>query len=163
MSFVDLMKSDIWSERDIVNRTEAMINGQFNKDQREILNRKVSGLAIGMYQLSEQEQAELQQYSVICDFARTEGNAARDDMVTLQQILLVEESMRRLALPILPPIEEDGSGESYSAYEQELEEDQAERDIAQATIDTASEEVKGWVLLRNPLPPEPEPLEGDQP
>jgi len=149
------MKSDLWSERDIVNRTEAMINGQFNKDQREILNRKVSGLAIGMYQLSEQEQAELQQYSVICDFARTEGNAARTDMVTLNQILLVEESMRRLALPVIDPVFETQGKKRVVVNIDDVENDTAERETAQATIDVASEEVKNWVLLRNPALPEP--------
>jgi hypothetical protein len=160
MSFVNFMVDDIWDEHDIVNRTEAMIRGRFTREEADILNRKVTGMILGAYQMTVEEMMEIGAYQTICELARDEGNAARSDTIILQQILLVEECMRRVAVPVLLPVEEEIDGVITVTNQIELDNDVSERSMAQATIDVASEDVTTWVLLRNPPEPEVDPLTG---
>lgn len=144
-SFINLMASDIWSEADIVRRTEAMIYSQFSKEQEAILNRKATGAALGQYTLTPEEAADLARYAQVTEDARQAGNAARADMALLLQVFDVEAALRRLALPEVEPVE---------GNEAEVEQDQAERQAAQDTIDNASTEVMALVEQRNPQPEE---------
>jgi len=144
-SFINLMASDIWSETDIVRRTEAMIYSQFSREQESILNRKATGAALGQYTLTTEELADLQRYAQVTEDARQAGNAARADMALLLQVFDVEAAMRRLAVPEVDPDE---------ANEAEVEQDRVERQAAQDVIDNASPEVMAVVELRNPQPEE---------
>lgn len=89
-SFVNLMADDVWSEADIVSRTEAIIRGQFSRETEDILNRKVTGVLLGQYTLSPTEQADLGRYAAASEQARAEGVAARADMALLLQALALE-------------------------------------------------------------------------
>ena len=140
MSFINLLADDVWSEADIVRRTEAMIYSQFSREQEAILNRKATGAALGQYTLTTEELADLQRYAQVTEDARQAGNSARADMALLMQVIDVEAAMRRLAVPEVEP---DDDNEAY------VEEDQAERQAAQSVIDNASSEVMGLIEQRN--------------
>lgn len=86
-SFVDMMANDVWSEEDIVNRTEAMIASEFPPAQVAILNRVATAAALGQYTLTDDEVAEIERYNVVCVAAREAGIAARADMQQLQRAL----------------------------------------------------------------------------
>jgi hypothetical protein len=92
-SFVNVLGSDLWSEADIVNRTESMIASYFPPNTTAILNRKVIGAATGRYTLSADEQAELDHYNTVCLAASAAGNAARADMARLQSALDYEHAL----------------------------------------------------------------------
>lgn len=90
MSFINLMANDVWSEADIVARTEAIVRSQFSAIDEQILNRKVTGQVLGQYTLTTAEQAEVQAFATATESARQEGVAARADMALLSQALGVE-------------------------------------------------------------------------
>ena len=144
MSFIDLMANDIWSDADITNRTEAMLRSQFSLIDEQVLNRKISGAALGSYVLTDADQQEIEAFGAAALAAQQAGIEARADMALLRQVFALEAAHRRLALP---PVEDDES-------------DAAERAEAQAVIDAATPEAAALYEQRNP-PPEPteEPLE----
>lgn len=159
MSFVNLLADDIWSEADIVRRTEAMIYSQFSREQEAILNRKATGAALGQYELTPAEQADLVRYSQVSDAARQAGDAARADMALLLQVLGVETAERRLDVPMVDPeTDEEGNVTNQDA----IDTDEQERADAQDVIDNASPEVMAVVEQRNPPQPE-EDLSGHDP
>jgi hypothetical protein len=90
MSFVDLMANDVWTDADIVRRTEAIVRGQFSAEDEQILNRKVMGQVLGQYTLTADEQAELGAFAAATEAARQQGAAARADMALLAQAMDVE-------------------------------------------------------------------------
>lgn len=96
-SFIDMLASHRWSEADIINRTEAMIAAEFTPAQVAIINRIVTAAAAGMYQLTEEEQAEVTRYNQVCLAAREAGDAAREDMAFLAQVLDFEAAQRVVA------------------------------------------------------------------
>lgn len=153
-SFVNMFSNDVWSEADIVRRTEAIIHGQFSPEQETILNRKATGAALGQYALTPDEQAELARYAQVSEAARLEGNAARADMALLLQVFEVEAAERRLAQPVVEPeLDEDGNVTNQDV----IDADEADRTAAQAAVDAASPEVMQWVEARRPPLPEPVP------
>lgn len=97
MSFVNLLGSDVWSEADIVNRTEAMIHAEFPVEQEGIINRIVTAAAAGMYALTEEEEAQVERYNQVCLDARAAGVAARADNERLVQVLAYEHALAAAA------------------------------------------------------------------
>ena len=151
MSFIDLMANDIWSEADIVRRTEAMIRSAFSAEQEAILNRIATGAALGQYQMSEQETLNLTRYAQVSEDARQAGDAARQDMALLLQVFAVEAAQRRLDQPAVEP-ETDEQGNVTN--QDELDADEQERAAAQDVIDNASPEVMAVIEQRRPDDPE---------
>ena len=96
MSFVNLMASDVWSEVDIVNRTESMIAGHSTPQAVVILQRKVTAEQLGQYTLTEAEKEELQAYQLACYRAQQAGIEARADMALLTEVLAVESGTLQL-------------------------------------------------------------------
>ena len=139
--FVDLMASDIWSDADITNRTEAVIASEFSPNEVAILNRKATGAALGQYQLNPEEVAQIARYAEAGEIARQAGIQARADMQLLKEVLAVESAITRLKQPELDPETSD---------EAEVEADIAEREAAQLVIDSASAEAIALVELRSP-------------
>lgn len=135
--FINLMGHDVWSEADIVSRTEAMVRSQVSTTDERIINRKMQGAMLGQYTLSAQEQEEVERFARVTHEAQAAGAAARADMALLQGALDVEAAQRRLAQPLGEPTEEV---------------DSAARAAAQAVVDAASQEVLALVALRNPMP-----------
>lgn len=144
MKIVNLMGNDVWSEADIVNRTEAMIRSQFSDQAVAILNRKATGATLGQYSMTADEQDELAHYARICEEARQAGIQARIDMAFLQAALDVEAAQRRLAQPAFdgPVSLEDGSPNPAAQTDEE------ERCTAQLIIDGATAETLKLVAAR---------------
>lgn len=136
-SFINLMGNDVWSEADIVSRTEAMVRGVVSATDERIINRKLQGAMLGQYTLSIQEQEEVERFARVTHEAQAAGAAARADMALLLGALNVEAALRRLAQPVADPAEEG---------------DDAARASAQAVVDAASPQVLALVALRNPAP-----------
>ena len=160
MSFIDLMASDVWSEADIIRRTEAMVRQYFSADAEKIINRKLQGAALGQYALSAEEMAEVARFNEVVFEARAAGDAARADMAVLNEVLTVEPAFLRLRQPELEPeFGEDGQVLNQDA----LDQDTADRMAAQALVDVASVQVLDLLIRRNPPPPEPEVVEETEP
>lgn len=148
-SFINLLASDVWSEADIVARTEAMVRSEVSAVDERIINRKLQGAMLGQYTLSEAEQHEVEHFARVTQTAQAAGMAARADMALLHRVFALESAIRRLAQPGLEPSESNQSA---------LEQDAAERERASQEIDDASPGAHLWVTLRNPAPkPEPQP------
>ena len=156
MSFINLMASDVWTEADIIRRTEAMVRSKFTEAAELIINRKLQGAALGQYQLSLEEQAEVAAFNETVFAARQAGDAARADMAVLNEVLTVEPAFLRLRQPELEPeLGEDGQVINQDA----LDQDAADRMAAQSLVEGASVQVLDLLIQRNPLPPEPEVIE----
>ena len=151
MSFIDLMASDVWTDADITRRTEAMVRSQFTETAELIINRKVQGAALGQYQLSLDEQAEVAAFNAVVFEARQAGEAARADMALLREVLAAEPAYLRLRRQTVAPVlDEEGAVINQEA----LDVDAAERAEAQAAMDSVSMPCLELLALRNP---EPEP------
>ncbi len=157
MSFIDLMKNDIWSDADIVNRTEAMISSEFPKASYDILMRKVQGVAFG-YTLTAHEQSELQRYQSVSYHAGAEAAAARADMDLLHRAMRYEEALLRLSLPVTdqPPTttRTDETGVETTIDNPLYLADRDEREAAQTLVNAATTDVTDLHLLRNPPQPD---------
>lgn len=156
MSFINLMASDVWTDADITRRTEAMVRSRFTEAAELIINRKLQGAALGQYQLSLEEQAEVAAFNEVVFAARQAGDAARADMVTLNEVLAVEPAFLRLRQPELEPeLGEDGQVINQDA----LDQDAADRLAAQSLVEGVSVQVLDLLMQRNPPRPEPEVIE----
>lgn len=156
MSFINLMASDVWSDADITRRTEAMVRSRFPESAELIINRKLQGAALGQYQLSLEEQAEVDAFNEVVFAARQAGDAARADMAVLNEVLTVEPAFLRLRQPELEP----ELGEGGQVINQDaLDQDAADRMAAQALVEGASVQVLDLLMQRNPPQPEPEVIE----
>lgn len=142
-SFVNLMASDIWSEADITNRTEALIASEFSPVAVAILNRKATGAALGQYQLSAEDAAEIARYAEVSERAQEMGKQAMEDMALLRVVLDVEKATRRLEQPL---------ADAEAADQAAIDADLAERSVAQAVVDAASPAALALIQLRNPAP-----------
>ena len=129
MSFVDLMGSVVWSEADIVRRTEEMVRSSFSAEEEAILNRKTLGAVLGMYQMTPGEQAEMAAFAAVTEQARQAGIEARADMALLSAVMALEDAVRVLQ-------REDATDE--------------ERAAAQAVVGAATPEVNALYQARNP-------------
>jgi hypothetical protein len=135
MSFVDLMKSDVWSEADIVRRTESIIRGEFSAEAETILNRKTTGSVLGTYKLSETDLADLNRYVQVCEAAQADGQSARKDMALLREVLSIEPSYKRLLVSeVSPEYAENGSVLNQA----QIDADKLQRSEAEAVLAAAS-------------------------
>ena len=144
MSFVNLLANDIWSEYDIIRRTEAMIRKEFSLETETILNRKVLGMTTGSYEATPEDLSEIERYTQVVMEARESGNAARSDMQLLLKVLEMEKAKSRLnkmsldnAIEIVnrPPVEPIFDEEtSEFLNEEEVDADIKEKTLAYDTI-----------------------------
>jgi hypothetical protein len=154
-SFINLFGNDRWSEADIVNRTEAMIASEYPPAAAAILNRKVSGAALGQYTLSAAEQADLAHYAQVSNDARAAGDAARADMVKLQAVLDYEQALAVIATPapdVPATVLVMGENQVASMVANPVLTAHIEKiAAAQAVIDGASADALALYSLRNPM------------
>lgn len=155
MSFINMLANDVWTEAEIVNRTEAMVRSRVSLADELVLNRKIEGARAGQYTPSLEDEAQMAELAAAGMEAQMAGIAARTDMLTLLEVFEVEAAEKRLALPVVEPLFDD---EFNIVNQAEVDADNAERAIAQERIDAADEEVMTWVEARRPPPP-PEPEE----
>lgn len=92
-SFIDLMDDIIWTEVDILNRSESIIRQYYSLDWENILNRKITAALIGQYQLNETEVAEMEGYSTVCKQAQEAAAKSRVDNDLLKQTLEYERAL----------------------------------------------------------------------
>lgn len=97
MSFVDVMKNDVWSDADITVRTEEMLHSAVSKDDELILSRKMIGYSLGLLIPTSAEAAQLTAYQIAGYTAQTAGVASRADMALLHSTLIYEVAVSRLA------------------------------------------------------------------
>lgn len=133
-SFINLLADDVWSEADIINKTEAELHSVCSESNELILSRKMIGFSLGRVIPTAQEQAGLTAYEIAAYQAQQSGIAARADMVRLQGALDHERTQARLAVSV--------TGDAL---------DTAERAAAQAVIGAASASTLALVALRNPV------------
>jgi hypothetical protein len=153
-SFINLLANDVWSESDIINRTEAMIASEYPPAAAAILNRKVSGAALGQYTLTAAEQADLAHYAQVSNAARAAGEAARADMAKLRAVMEYEQALSTIATPT-PDVPKTvmvmGENQIASMIANPiLTAHSAKLAAAQAVIDGASADTLALYALRNP-------------
>lgn len=147
MSFIDLLADVVYTDGDILNRTEAMVRNEFSAEAETILNRKVTGAALGTYTMTDADRAEIARFAAVTQIASEAGQAARADMVLLRGALAYESAQLRLALPAYDgpeQIEADGAMAINPAYVA----DRDERAAAQSIIDSAAQNVLDLVAAR---------------
>lgn len=146
MSFIDMMANDVWSSADIDAKVQAMIRSRYS-DNDELKAARLSRNGDDPTFV-----AAVDSWVASCV---QEGRQSRDDMALLLQVFDVEAAERRLALPVVEPeVDEEGNITNQEAIDQ----DTAERAVAQIVVDNASPEVQYWVDLRRPpVVPEPDP------
>jgi hypothetical protein len=93
MSFVNLLANDIWSEVDIINRTEAELRAVVSEKEEMILSRKMLGFSLGRMIPTAQEQAELTAFEFASLDAQKSARDARDDMALLQSAMDYEQGI----------------------------------------------------------------------
>lgn len=152
-SFVNLMANDVWSETDIVNRTESLVRSEFSLAAERILNRKIQGATLGQYVLTNEEMGELQRFAVVTEGARQAGTVARADMALLLEAMKLEVAQQRLTLPVVEAVLVPATDTTPATIsnQPELDKDAAERSAAQAAVDAGSVEANTLYLLRNPV------------
>jgi hypothetical protein len=137
MSFVDLLGDHVWTETDIVNRTEAMVRAVTPVIQQQIITRKVTAALIGKWELTPAEKAENDAYEQACIEAHQAGQAARRDMALLQRAFNYERAALLLSVP---PADD--------ADQMDVEQAAAARDAAEAIVDAADDELLQLVARR---------------
>lgn len=152
MSFIEKMKSDVWTEQDIIAYTEAQILSAFPTALQAIINRKALSATLGAYTMTEQDLAEQAAFGACCLHWQQQAAQARIDMSALQLVLDVEAAARRL---LIDPVTEP---ETVTVYDEDGTESQVpnpaiavdveERAAAQSVIDAASLETLALVELR---------------
>lgn len=147
MSFINLLSNDIWTEADITKRTEAIVHSEFSLEEENILHRKVTGSITGLYQLTGEEQRDLQRYTEICELAKQEGIVARKDMALLLKVFDLESADRILKRIVEPMLDEEGN----VINQEEIDLDAQEKVIAQETMNNAASEEMDLFNLRNPV------------
>ena len=152
MSFINLLANDVWSDADIVNRTEAMIRSEFSVQAETIMNRKLLGEATGSYTLNDDEKAELVRFKTAVFNAQVAGVEARRDMELLKKVFELEAADQRLKKPVVEPVTETVDENTIVVNQTEIDADTAEREAAQAKLDAATEEEMNLFSLRNPVP-----------
>lgn len=180
MSFINLLANDVWSDADMLRRTESMIRSEFSQEAETILNRKAVGMALGTYTPSTEEVAEMERYTTVVEAARVELQAAQADMALLTQVFELEKADRIMkqmplseALTIIDSVkpEEDldefgnvVNQEEINAYNtninnaqavvaiygSDVEANEAARDAANLVLNEAEQSLKDIFLLRNP-------------
>ena len=156
MSFVNLMGNNVWSENDIVNKTEAMIRTEFSQFEETIINRKVVGSLTGQYALTPEEKAQVAKFNAIVVQAQKEGHAARKDMQLLNKVLAVEPSYQRTQLSMVEPITEivtdpeTGIETEVITNQDVIDLDMDERSRAHEIFNAADNETKDLIYKRNP-------------
>ncbi|NTV10366.1 MAG: hypothetical protein HGA47_06275 [Zoogloea sp.] len=132
MGFVNLLGNDVWSEQDIVRRTEAMVRSEFSLEAEIILNRKVQGVTLGV-PISPEDEAELERFRDVVTAAQRAGDEARADMTMLGAVMQYEAVLMRLALPLVADSPQDAD----------------ERSAAQAVVNEAGADVLELYAQRN--------------
>ena len=98
MSFIDLMGNVVFTDKQILKRTEAMIRNVFSAEAETILNRKVQEIHLGQAQMTPELEAEIALFAKVTKEAKEAGEQAKADNELLKQVLAYENAERTLTL-----------------------------------------------------------------
>ena len=98
MSFINLMGNVVFTDKQILNRTEAMIRNVFSKEAETIHNRKIQEIHLGQAQMTPELGAEIALFAKVTKEAQEAGEQAKADNELLKQTLAYEDAERTLAL-----------------------------------------------------------------
>ena len=90
MSCIDLMKSDVWSEADILAHGRAVIDAAVPPQRRQELQTIMLGHIAGMRTATPAELAEIAQVQAVTEAVAVQNEQARADMALLSEALAVE-------------------------------------------------------------------------
>ena len=142
MSFIDLMQNDIWSSTDIDNKVQALIRSKYSQ-QDELKASRLARTA----NATEEEISFVAAIDTWVAACVQEGRDARKDMKLLLEVLNMLDANTRLLQPEVQPIYDE---ELQVINQDEISADIAQRQQAQETLDTASDEAKALFEIRKP-------------
>lgn len=95
---IDLLSEQaVWEPRQIAKRAEGEVRKHFSVSDELILNRKLQGVAQGLYTLSETEQAKAALFQQAAFQAQAVARQAEADNAKLALVLEYEQAERELA------------------------------------------------------------------
>lgn len=147
-SFINLLGNDIWSQQDILNRCRAVIESTVSAARQNELRTIMLGHISQLRTATAAEMEEIMLVKTLTEEAADMVRAATADMELLSSAMAVESAMARISL-VVPETEDENV----------LMADTQERSVAQAVIDSATQNVLDLVGLRAPPPEEPLPEE----
>ena len=163
MSIINLLRSDVWSEADIVNAGRAVIYSQISFDRQQELQTIMLGHIAGLRAATPDELAEIAMVQQVTEAQVIANAEARADMDRLNSVLAYEAALQRLASP---PVTEpatitvyDAQGNASQIANPAIAADTQARADAQALIDAAIEDTVLLYALRHPPEPEPDGIE----
>lgn len=152
MSFVDLMKNDIWSNLDIDRKVQNLIRSKFSQED-ELKAARLSRLSDS----SAEDLSFISSVDSWVHYCISEGRKARKDNALLKEVIDFELAKNRLSQPVVElEYSEDGQVLNQSEYDKDNE----ERDTAKSIVDDATEDVVSLYLIRNPELDETEETNG---
>lgn len=92
-----LTESKVWEQRQIAKRAESAVRRYFSRDAELILNRKVTGVAQGLYTLLPEEQGLADLFQQCAFQAQTDAREAEADNIRLAAVLAYEQALRDTA------------------------------------------------------------------
>ncbi|MET3998823.1 hypothetical protein [Marinobacterium sp. MBR-109] len=92
-----LTEQKAWETRQIDKRVVAMIRQRYSLNDEQLLSRILHGAALGTYQMSDQEQAEVQAYQDHAEACRAVGRLAKANNQLLIGVLAYEQAQRDVA------------------------------------------------------------------
>jgi hypothetical protein len=159
MSIINLLKNDVWSERDIVEAGRAETARHISRERQHDLQTIMLGHVSGLRPATTAQMAEILEVKALSEAQAIEDDAARADMALLQTALDHEAALARLLRePVTEPLTmtvTDVDGGKTEISNPAVAVDLAERKAAQALIDGAGPATLALLALRHPPLPEP--------
>ncbi len=159
MSIVNLLKSDVWSEADIMAAGRAVIYSQISFDRQQELQTIMLGHIAGLRTATSEELAEIATVQTVTEAQAIANAAARADMARLNAVLAHEAALQRLTQPLVTEpatvIVYDGQGGASQIDNPAIALDAQQRADAQALIDAATQDTLDLYALRHPVEIEP--------
>lgn len=153
---INLLSNNVWSERDIVAHTEALVHAVTPLTEENVLMRKSMAAAQGQWVLTDEEMQEIGAYSAACLNAHQVGIQMRLDNEKLKLVIAYEAALARLALPVIDDLPDIVDQDGNTSPNPGLAVDIAEREAAQAVVDDVTDETLELWNLRHPVVEEPE-------
>lgn len=95
-SFINLHDNIDWTDKDITNRTEAMVAAIVSPDDERILNRKLQAVQLGEYVLDQDDMIQIGLLKEVANRAHMAGIMARADIALLRSAWAVEKAQNVL-------------------------------------------------------------------
>ena len=154
MSIINMLKSDVWSEADIVSAGRTAINAQVSMERQQELQTIMLGHIAQMRTATAEEMAEIALVQQVTEAQVIANAAARADMALLNEVLAYEQALTRLTQPVVtePATVDvtDMDGNVTQIANPAIAQDAEERLLAETIIGGISAEGQALFDLRNP-------------